>query len=175
MGDLEVLMAICPPPRTHSPTVGSRSDDFAPTIPSSHRELIETYGVGCFDEFIWIFGEGIENPHLDISTKTRAMGSILRTKECTDLRAGLNDYSVDPGDLVQWGASDNGDSLMWLPVGEPARWPTVIIEAGQLSFAFSTRSSAGVLVDLLTGALRPSFFPEDFPSDRPMFSANPYI
>lgn len=172
--DINSLTALCPPPDEPTGPDAVRPVRAGAVVPRGHRELNGVYGVGCFDEFLWIYGCGAENERLDIGERSREMQDILRGKEITALRASLSEYGVGPEDLVQWGTTDNGDSLLWIPAGDPEQWPTVLIAAGQLSFVTSQRTSAGVLLDLLTGALRVSFFPEDFPSENPEFSENPY-
>ncbi|GAB2929727.1 hypothetical protein [Streptomyces mayteni] len=173
-GDLPDLTTLCPPPATPVRPVLSGEQTVRPTIPESHRALVDTYGVGCFDEFLWIYGLGAENPHQDIVAATDSMRAILRGMRIAEIREALRVYGLGPDELVQWGGTDNGDALLWVPVGDPGAWPTLIIETGQLDFALLEGSSTRIILDLLTGALRVRCFPEDFPSDEPEFSINPY-
>ncbi|MDT0321151.1 hypothetical protein [Streptomyces millisiae] len=172
--DLRELIALCPPPSDPARPKGPDGPAVEPAVPDSHRTLVHTYGVGCFDEFLWIYGVGAENPHLDIGAATDAMRAILREKGISGIREMLGAHGLGPDDLVQWGGTDNGDALLWVPVGDPEAWPTLVIEAGQLDFALVERSSTGLVLDLLTGARRLRIFPEDFPSGEPEFSTNPY-
>ncbi|MEU6824339.1 hypothetical protein ABZ921_27220 [Streptomyces atriruber] len=172
--DIHDLSALCPPPDEPIPLNASTRSHPEVAIPPDHQALNRLYGVGCFDEFLWIYGCGAANRNLDIGERSREMQNILRGKEVADLRAHLEPYGVGPEDLVQWGTTDNGDALMWIPAGDPEQWDSILISAGQLFFATSSKSSAGVLLDLLTGTLRINFFPEDFPSGTPEFSENPY-
>ncbi|MGP3951675.1 hypothetical protein [Streptomyces sp. 7N604] len=174
LDDLRSLTALCPPPVDAEPPTPIQREKAARAIPASHSSLIRTYGTGCFDEFLWVFADGAENRHLDISACTNETQSILRGKQAPRLREILNEYNAAPDDLVQWGVTDNGDLLTWIPIGDPDRWPTLALQAGLLDFAISPRSSTGVVLDLLAGALRIRFFPYDFPSSHPGFSTNPY-
>lgn len=171
---LHHLVTLCPPP-SHPASAG-RGATRQPTqvVPASHRELIHTYGAGCFDEFLWVFADGAPNSDLDIAESTHQLRSILRDKAPNQLSHVLNEYQCAPDHLVQWGVTDNADVLAWIAVGEPESWPTVIIQAGQLGAVVSPTSSTATVLHLLTGSLRVSFFPSDFPSERPEFSANPY-
>ncbi|TDC27142.1 hypothetical protein E1265_02365 [Streptomyces sp. 8K308] len=171
--DLRELTALCPPPA--APVRPRRAGAAVErTVPDSHRALVDAYGVGCFDEFLWIYGVGAENPHLDIAAATEVTRTILRGKPIPRIRAALAAHGLDTDDLVQWGGTDNGDVLLWVPVGAPDAWPTLIVEAGQLDFALVAESSTRVILGLLTGSLRVRCFPEDFPSERPEFAINPY-
>lgn len=170
--DLLRLTSLCPPPV--SPAPSKRSGQAVRAIPGNHHDLVRAYGTGCFDEFLWIFAMGADNAHLDIDTATSATQSALRDKDVSALREALSRRHATPEELIQWGVTDNGDSLLWIPTGDPEDWPTIVIQAGQLDFVISPRSSTGVLLDLLTGELHLRFFPDDFPSSAPEFSPNPY-
>ncbi|MDQ1038315.1 hypothetical protein QFZ75_004731 [Streptomyces sp. V3I8] len=142
--------------------------------PDGHEELVKVYGTGCFDEFLWIFAEGAENENLDISSRTAAARVTFREKKLPALREALADLRSAPEELIQWGVTDNGDSLLWVPVGNPEDWPTIVLQAGQLDFSVCLKSSTGLILDLLSRALRLRIFPEDFPSPHPEFSPDPY-
>ncbi|GAB2995771.1 hypothetical protein GCM10023080_072560 [Streptomyces pseudoechinosporeus] len=165
------LTAFCPPPPNLNPSRCKRPEK---TIPGDHDDLIAAYGTGCFDEFLWIFANGAENANLDIDTNTRVMQSILRGKDVPALRQALSHHRTAPEELIQWGVTDNGDSLLWIPICDAESWPTVVIQAGQLDFVISGKTSTGVVLGLLAGALSIRFFPDDFPSDHPEFSIDPY-
>ncbi|MEV6317394.1 hypothetical protein [Streptomyces sp. NPDC051776] len=172
--DLHRLITLCQPPLDLESSPPDRAVAGGLRIPTSHSRLIHAYGTGCFDEFMWIFADGAENKHLDITACTDETRSILRGKDAPRLREILNEYNAGPDDLVQWGVTDNGDLLTWVAVGNPDGWHTVVIQAGLLDFVLAPRSSTGVVLDLLTEALRIPFFPRDFPSTHSEFSANPY-
>ncbi|MGW3289293.1 hypothetical protein ACWDR3_32105 [Streptomyces sp. NPDC001002] len=142
--------------------------------PADHRELTRIHGTGCFDEFLWVFADGAANAELDIRHQTEQLRSILRGRSLDVLRGVLDEHGAGVEDLVQWGVTDNADVLAWIAVGEPDAWPTVIIQAGQLGAVVSLEGSTATLLRLLTGSLRVPFFPEDFPSEHPEFSVNPY-
>ena len=170
----ERLIVLCLPPSNFGPSRRERPERTVRKIPRNHDDLIAAYGTGGFDEFLWIFANGAENANLDIDKRARTMQSILRSKEVPVLREALSLHHASPEDLIQWGVTDNGDSLLWLPIGDAESWPTVFIQAGQFDFVISDKSSTGVVLGLLAGALRISFFPDDFPSDHPEFSSDPY-
>ncbi|MFE9611301.1 hypothetical protein [Streptomyces sp. NPDC006012] len=48
-------------------------------------------------------------------------------------------------------------------------WPTIIVEAGLLSFEVLHRLSPEVVLDLLSGSSSTPVFPDDFPSVHPAF------
>ncbi|MEU9633383.1 hypothetical protein ACGFZZ_01555 [Streptomyces tendae] len=171
---LSRLTLLCPPPSHPSPAGEAEFESGALPVPASHRRLIASYGTGCFDEFMWVFAEGAPNAQLDIVERTRLMRANLRGKALHELNHVLGEFRVGPDDLVQWGGTDNGDTLAWIAKGDPDDWPTVIIQAGQLRAVVNSGSSTATVLGLLDGSLRVQFFPADFPDVRPEFSANPY-
>ncbi|WP_367129117.1 hypothetical protein [Saccharothrix sp. HUAS TT1] len=96
------------------------------------------------------------------------------TSNCWRRSAHRRTHRLDRGGVVRWGGTDNGDFLLWLPVGDPEEWPTLAVERGQSSCEPMTGSSTRIVLDLLTGAARTAVFPEDFPGDAPSFSINPH-
>ncbi|MFD4261265.1 hypothetical protein ACFWR9_27470 [Streptomyces sp. NPDC058534] len=167
---LSRLSTLCPPPAR--PALGRATGHI--TIPASHKALIETYGTGCFDEFLWIFAEGAQSGQLDIPERTRDLRTVLQRKKLNAIHDDLGEQKFDADDLIQWGVTDNADLLTWIARGSPEEWPTAIIQAGQLRAVVSPRSSTATVLDLLTRATVVPFFPPDFPADRPEFSTNPY-
>lgn len=172
--DLRRLARLCPPPHHPASKETGPTTQSTQAVPADHHELMHAYGVGCFDEFLWVFADGAPNGNLDIAENTRRLRSILRDKSLPWLSRVLEEYPFSPHDLIQWGVTDNGDMLAWITSGEPEDWPTVIIQAGQLAAVVSPASSTTTVLHLLTGALRVPFFPSDFPSRRPEFSVDPY-
>ncbi|MGW7277361.1 hypothetical protein ACWGIV_03410 [Streptomyces sp. NPDC054844] len=172
--DLTRLKQLCPPPPHPEPVREMQRELGSQNIPANHRALITAYGIGCFDEFLWIFAQDAPNVQLDIAERTHQMHSDFQGKALREVGRVLDECLAGPDDLIQWGATDNADVLAWIAKGSPDAWPTVIIQAGQLRAVVSAGSSTSTVLDLLRGALRIPFFPDDFPDRRPEFSANPY-
>ncbi|MFB7619611.1 hypothetical protein [Kitasatospora sp. NPDC056181] len=172
MNELQALTALCPPSGRRVEVVPAGGTGFE--VPPSHRALIDAYGPGCFDEFLWVYAEGSARPGLDIVSGTRESRRLLRDYPEPTLPALLAEDGLTTDDLVQWAVTDNADLLFWLPVGEPDAWPTLAVQAGRLRFARLPLSSTGVLLALLSGEVRLDLFPDDFPSEGPVFSIDPY-
>ncbi|MFF5055894.1 hypothetical protein ACFY1S_22200 [Micromonospora sp. NPDC000663] len=173
MHRLPELLVLCPPPtavdRSHRATVAEGVE-----LPSSHRQMLAVYGAGCFDEFLWIYGEGVEREALSIEENTRAARSILSRGLPESLAEHLSGLDITPDQLVQWGGTDNGDLLLWIPTGPVDEWPTLVLEAGRLRFSIVSLESPSMIFELLTKSLKIPIFPPDFPSTNPQFSPDPY-
>ncbi|MFD0276858.1 hypothetical protein ACFVHB_23535 [Kitasatospora sp. NPDC127111] len=172
MNELRSLLALCPASGPRNAVLPTGPADFV--VPPSHRALIDAYGPGCFDQFLWVYAEGSARPGLDLVRQTDETRQLLRDYPEPTLPALLAEHGLTTDDLVQWAVTDNADLLFWLPVGEPDDWPTLAVEAGRLSYAQLPMTSTGVLLALLSGEVRLGLFPDDFPSERPEFSISPY-
>jgi hypothetical protein len=162
-------MAACPPPEKLRAGRLEGSPAGTSLIPSDHQRLISAYGVGCFDDFLWIYGEGGGNPLLDISARTESARKALGAYSRGEFGDFLSSLDISTGDLIRWGGTDNGDMLLWAPVGE--EWPTLIVAQRPLEYLLLPVSSTRLIHDLLKRRLVTSIFPADFPSGRAIFSS----
>ena len=86
-------------------------------------------------------------------------------------------YWPEPGGLVPFGSTDNGDYVLWLPCGAPERWSIVVWDRADGDFEVFDFDLTGFLAGLASGAIRPKAFPEDvWPGDllfQPTAAATP--
>src|SRR4051794_30299381 len=170
MDELDLLKRLCPPlvtPRTDT-WRGNGPQRWA--IPKDYAQLLESYGPGCFDDFLWIYGEGASNVHMDLRVNSEAMREIVQGKQNPGLHELLRSNAVAATDLIQWAGTDNADSFFWLTAGPPEQWKTLAVEAGFLTFTALPLHATSVIVNLLNGTLRLDFMPDDFPSPGAQFS-----
>jgi hypothetical protein len=76
----------------------------------------------------------------------------------------------EPGGLLPFGGSDNGDTLFWLTLGEPDNWPIVVNAARDSDYEKFECDMTDFITGVLTRQIRCSIFPEGFPSARPAFN-----
>ncbi|MEU1182322.1 hypothetical protein ABZ464_32725 [Streptomyces sp. NPDC005820] len=173
MSALDELIRLCPAPSTRhgrpGTSAGAGPGGPAELLPPGYTALLEVYGPGCFNDFFWIYEDGCPNPWLDIRARSRKTSEILAGKQIPEIRSTLTEFDSDPSRLIQWGVTDNADSVFWIPVGAPDEWPTIIVEAGQLSFQLLQQPSPDIVLGLLDGTLRCPFFPPEFRSNGPVF------
>ncbi|MFD0555661.1 hypothetical protein FB566_0870 [Stackebrandtia endophytica] len=70
-------------------------------------------------------------------------------------------YYPEPGGLLTWGFTNNGDWCMWLTDPDPAKWTIVISDA--VEFWQFDGGFLDFLVGICNGSLRCSVLPENFP------------
>lgn len=125
---------------------------------------------GSIDDFIWIYIHLIENRNLELLQRIPMHERTLR-----DLKEDHNywlpfNVKAEPGGLLPFGVTDNGDGLYWLMEGDADEWKTVVIEGRAAKWELFIENMAKFLAGLLTKTIRCTIFPEGFPSDRPRFA-----
>src|SRR5262245_39190825 len=80
--------------------------------PKDYKDLVTAFGTGCFDEFLWVFNPFSQNRHLNFFEQ---LGARLRSLRELQAKWGSEEVSYplfpEPGGLLPWGASDNGDVM----------------------------------------------------------------
>jgi hypothetical protein len=142
------------------------------SLPEDYKALADRYASLKFDDFLGWFHPGIPG---DPGAKVKEMKDVLRPlRERLDGESDIDildnygnrttaaPYAVypEPGGVLQWGMTDNGDRCLWLARGAPDDW-TIMIERG-MWWHYS-----GGLVEFLIGILRKTvrcpLFPASFP------------
>lgn len=135
-------------------------------LPGDFRSLIDMYGEGCFDHFLWLLHPTSENPNLNLVMQLRFQRESLAG---VDMPNGFS-----PEDLVPWAGTDNGDVCYWRLDSGPKRMPgrlVVVNEARGPAWKEYNKSATEWLLAVLTRRLRVPVFPIDFPSEKPSFNA----
>ena len=169
---LESLIDMVPPPPDTRPDI-----DWGPTeralrtaLPADYKQLVDEYGPGSFDGFLWILQPSDTNENLDLLTQRTVRLDALRTLQADGEPVP---YSVekDMEDLIPWATSDNGDVCYWVTYKRdaPDTWTVAVNESRGPLWAEFNGSATAFLVALLSGSLRVDLFPDDFPTDRPLF------
>ncbi|MFI0406849.1 hypothetical protein [Actinomadura sp. 3N508] len=170
--DLEALIG---PPRGQPPPVRWREleAELGLTFPAEHKELCAKYPTLHFDGFLTWFNPGMWP---DPMVAAQGMNDVLkglrkRTSRSPEVVViddlGQTSYQPrfpiypEPGGVLQWGNTYNGDKCMWLTNPDPNKWTIMIFrglwwhyESGLLDF----------LIGTLQGRVRCPLFPEGWPS-----------
>jgi hypothetical protein len=164
VGELERL--VLPP----SATIGVPVDwpaverDLATPLPTDYKHLVDTYGLGCFDDFLWLLHPAASNPYLNLERQVVIRREALR-------QGRLPAEELAPEDVIPWAFTDNGD-VCYCNVSvssDPAKWTVVVNESRGPAWDEFLGSTADWLVAVLSGRYRVRLFPTDFPSANPQF------
>lgn len=139
-------------------------------LPDDYKSLVELYGPGAFDDFLWILQPFDDNEHLDLLAQRTARLDALRDLQS---QGQAIPYAIDSGIeiLLPWAITDNGDVVYWVvePRDQPHTWSIVMNEARGPLWERFEGSATEYLEAVMAKSFVPSSFPDDFPSDRPTF------
>ncbi|MFF0416298.1 SMI1/KNR4 family protein [Kitasatospora sp. NPDC004745] len=104
-------------------------------LPGSYKEYVEVFGRGEFCDFIDVYAPDFSD---------HPQGIVEKALRLADQAAGnpwiaafFEPYGVYPGQggLLQWGASEVGDSFFWRTcVDNPSEWEIIVKEEGEDSW-----------------------------------------
>lgn len=137
-------------------------------VPDDYRSFVEAYGTGVIDDFIWLVNPISANKYLNLVSQSRIILDAL--EETSTKFPGM--YPMprfpDPGGLLPFAGTDNGDSLFWVTNGKPNSWTVAVMgprspecycyDCGMLEFVLA----------LLRTELNCAAFPSDVPGTPPL-------
>jgi len=88
-------------------------------LPETYKDFVNGFGAGSIDNFIWIYIPFVENQNLELLQQIPVHERTLRAlKEDHNYWLPFN-VEAEPGGLLPFGITDNGDGLYWLMEGDP--------------------------------------------------------
>jgi hypothetical protein len=97
-------------------------------LPSDYKEFVSQFGSGYIDRFLWILSpfERWDSRNLVWQLdEQRDIGRILRESLGYDMLPF--GFYPQPGGLLPWAGTDDGDVLYWATKpADPDRWPVVL-------------------------------------------------
>jgi hypothetical protein len=144
-------------------------------FPADYKECIDVFGIGTFNDFLYLASPFSPNPYLNVSGRLRALHESERLMKLNFPEAPdsvVHPFSLHPESpgLIPWGFTDNGDDLFWHTLGEPDVWPVVVYSGRSGTYESHPMTMTLFLSSILSGRLQVSFFPEDFLMEPPAFS-----
>lgn len=83
------------------------------TFPEDYKKVIDSYGEGGINEFLWILSPFCENENLNSIEKFKVMkDAYLSMQSEFPEQFSFEFYNGKKG-LFPWGITDNGDELFW--------------------------------------------------------------
>jgi hypothetical protein len=132
-------------------------------LPPDYKRIIDTYGLGLFDRFLWILHPTTPNSNLRLDKQIEIARWAL---------AEVNDVFAEPHELTAWARTENGDTCYWLTrdhSDDPDHWHIAVNESRGPDWEVFDLSTTGWLEAVLSGRLHIPLFPDDFPSTSPNF------
>lgn len=172
---IENLVQIVPPPaepfETFEGPWGPIEADLGTALPEDYKAYVRVYGSGYFMEFLGICVPATGNPNMHLATYARSASDNFRGY------ISLGDdisYPVwpQPGGLLAFGGTDNGDYLFWLTEGAPDAWKVVVWARDIQEFEVLDCNLTGFLAGLASGDILPKDFPDDMLPCELLFQPN---
>jgi len=133
---LDSLLKIMPPPE-HPVECGTWEDwagvqsELGLRLPVDYKYFINSYGTGKISDFLYVLNPFSANAYLNLKQQIwLVLGGLRVTKQVSGSEEVPYPLYAEPGGLLPWGITDNGDTLYWLTRGEnPDKWTVVIGDA----------------------------------------------
>lgn len=169
---LENLTQVVPPPAQAIDAGNAESwrqceQQLGLVFPSDYRQLIQTYGTGCWLGFLWVLIPFASNTYLNVVEQgVRFLDAerTIRDQFPEEVPFALH---PEPEGLFPWASTDNGDHLYWLTRGEPDQWPVIVFESRGPEFERHEMSCTAFLARWVSGDLAVGVFPPDIQFGRP--------
>jgi hypothetical protein len=172
---VERLTQLVAPPEGAAPRVDW--DDVARELevglPGDYRVLIDTYGGGRFDGYLWVLEPRCSNRYYDllrsVAERDEAFEMLWEDGEPKPVQL------ESPGSrVIPWASTDNGEFLYWLvhPGSDPDEWTVMVNEARGEWWEHYDIGCAELLVQLLSGEVRSEILSSSFPLQIHEFRAS---
>ncbi len=171
---LDNLATILPPPSVPIAAAGDWSDvakALGTPLPDDYMAFIARYGTGRISGFLWVLNPFEENVHLSFLAqypRIVAADREIREEFTEELPEPLY---PEPGGLLPWGLTDNGDRLYWQTTGHADSWTIVARESRGPESASYPLSMTGLLFAWLSAEIEVPVFPEH--RWEPIYEQNP--
>ena len=138
-------------------------------LPCDYKRFIESYGSGRIDDFLSILNPFSANKYLNLFFQFETQLASLSELKATGSEIVPFDLFPMPGGLLPFGITDNGDVLYWVTVGQPDVWTVAINASRSPDWRYFAVGMVAFLWKTLTRQELCEVFPDDFPSDTPLF------
>lgn len=159
MTTIDDLVRLVPPPADPVDAAGDWGRVEAALereLPADFKALVGRYGQGQFTDFITPltpFG----TPAPLIPTARRLLEQESRFRDSFPEQCPYPFYP-EPGGLLPWAGTDNGDRLCWLTAGEPDSWTVVAWNPRGSYYSAHEQGAVAFLYGWLTGRVRTPVF-----------------
>jgi hypothetical protein len=139
------------------------------SLPVDYMQFVDSFGSGSLNDFVWVFNPFATNNNLNFLYQlTRTLGGLRVLKE-RHPELVPHPLLFEPGGLVPWGVTDNGDTLCWITEGETGHWQTVVLPRHASTTTKFNMPMTTFLTRLLSGKLVCDGLPSSLSSGTPYF------
>jgi hypothetical protein len=131
-------------------------------LPAGYKSLIGAYGTGSWKGFLWVLNPFASNRFLNLFEQTQRQLEAERAIRADCSSEVPFPIYPEPGGLLPWAITDNGDRLYWLTEGNPENWAIVVCESRGPRYDSHHVGCCEFLRRWAAGELWVSVFPDDF-------------
>ncbi len=170
--DIDELYKVLPRPQ-HPHETGSDEGWFrvaqqmGTRLPIDYIYYINSYGTGKINGFLTVFGPFSNGHDPGVSLVTQIVLTLGSLRELREEFPADYPYPLyfEPGGILPWGQSDDGDSYFWLTKGSPDKWPVVTMPRHTSGVELFDMPMCLFIARALKGELKSGAIPEDFAED----------
>lgn len=140
-------------------------------LPDDYKEFIELYGSGRVGRFLWIFNPFSANENLNLEKQIATQANVLFELQSYGEAIPYKSFP-EPGGILPFGITDNGDVLFWRVTGDPNNWHVVVNESRAPDWEGYELSMSRFLAEILQRHLTCNIFPKNFPEQPVIFEAS---
>lgn len=138
-------------------------------FPIDYKGFVDDYGVGCIDNFLWIYTPYSNNENFNLLKQVEVINNAYLEMKEEFPEVFLFDVFPKKGGLLPFGGTENGDVLYWLTNEDNKHWSIIVYDDRHSEYVEYNKSFTDFLYELLTKKLVCPIFPEGFPKETPQY------
>jgi hypothetical protein len=135
------------------------------TLPDDYKAYLRVFGTGIIGGVITPHNPFCKRPlwkiHYTCRDWMRESAGIHKYKHLYGEQTFPYAIYPEPGGVLPWGETDNGDRLFWLTTGLPNEWTILMNEVRSSDFELFECSMTEFLRGLITGDIQSDIIPYD--------------
>jgi hypothetical protein len=126
-------------------------------LPKSYKQLVDLFGASVWADFLYVFSPFDERLNFE------RRGKQILEADRESRREFPEHYPIalfpEPGGLLPWAGTDNGDTFYFITAATPDRWPTLIKDSRSPEFEVSFLPPALLVHHIAEGKYRSTILP----------------
>ena len=138
-------------------------------LPDDYKKFIHLFGTGSINTFLFILNPFSSNQYVNLLRRGQTEREAFLTSKAHFPKHYVDNVFPEPGGLLPFGVTDNGEVLYWRTVGRSKDWTVTVYESrGPKHFSYEGGMEA-FLSCVLTGSIICTVLPRGFIKPTPKF------
>lgn len=131
-------------------------------LPEDYVQFIRAYGTGIINGYNWAYNPFAENENLNLIEQIPYVLSSFRALKSEHSKDFPFPLYFEPGGLLPWGGTIDGDFFFWETSQQIDHWPVVVIRRHDDSPERHDLPMSRFLAEVLAGRLKSAVFPDAY-------------